>query len=285
MPTPEELEAEKKKKEEEEAAASLLAKEKVTSATLTKEQQDQAIKDKELSDAQKLRIYEIQTKTVKDQGARLTATEKELAELRAANVEAAKPTVDESAKAFYANPAKAIKDALAEAIAPLNVFKERFEGDAEYTKIKKGLMANPVYAQHLANPEFSAIIDEIVSEGIKGGSVISEANVAAAINHTIGSIVSGDVVLTGVKKVEVDGTTKVENKAEEALVIPPYLAPSSPPLKKALEGKQYRDLTENEDRLRRERGMTKEAYLDWLEIDPSDVIDSKIGLPPKKVEA
>ena len=283
MPTPEELEVEKKKKEEE--AASLLAREKATSATLTKEQQDQAIKDKELSDAQKLRIYEIQTKTVKDQGARLTATERELAELRAVKVEAAKPTPNESAKAFYADPAKAIKDALAEAIAPLNVFKDRFEGDAEYARIKKGLMVNRVYAQHLSNPQFVAIIDELVNEGQKAGSVINETTVTAAINHTIGSIISGETVLTGVKAESGDGTKTGENKTEEASVIPPYLAPSSPPHKKALEGKQYRDLTENEARLAKERNMTKEAYLDWLEVDPSDVIDSKIGVPAKKVEA
>jgi hypothetical protein len=276
--TAEELEA--KKKEEEEASSQ--KKEKVISPILKKEPEDPVTKDGELNDAQKLRIYEIQTKTVKDQGARLSAAETELAELRAAKEEAAKPTVEESAKDFYANPAKAIKDALAEAIAPLNVFKDRFESDSEYTRIKKGLMVNPVFAQHLANPEFSAIIDELVSEGAKAGSKVSEGMVEAAIKHTIGSIVTGDVVLSPVKGSE----TTVEGKEleREDTQIPPYLAPSSPPHKKVVEGKQYRDLTENEARLAKERNMSKEVYLDWLEVDPSDVIDSKIGIPAKKGE-
>jgi hypothetical protein len=66
--------------------------------------------------------------------------------------------------------------------------------------------------------------------------------------------------------------------------IPPYLAPSSPPHKKVVEGKQYRDLTENEARLAKERNMSKEDYLNWLEVDATDVIDSKIGIPAKKGE-
>ncbi|KKM71898.1 hypothetical protein LCGC14_1425850, partial [marine sediment metagenome] len=37
-----------------------------------------------------------------------------------------------------------------------------------------------------------------------------------------------------------------------------------------------------EARLAKERNMSKEAYLDWLEVDSSDVIDSKIGIPAKK---
>ena len=275
-----ELTAEELKAKEEEET-SLQKKEKATQATLKKEQEDQAIKDKELSDTQKLRVYDIQTKTVRDQGARLSAAERELDELRATKKEEAKPTVDESAKQFYADPAKMIKDALAEAIAPLNQFKDRFETDSEYGRIKKNLMVNPVFAQHLANPEFSSIIDELVIEGTRSGTKVSEGMVEAAIKHTIGSIVTGDVVLKPVKGSE---TTVVEGKETERedTQIPPYLAPSSPPHKKTVEGKQYRDLTENEARLAKERNMTKEAYLDWLEVDPSDVIDSKIGVPAKK---
>ena len=77
--TAEELEA--KKKEEE--LASSQEKDKATLATLKKQQEDQATKSGELSDAQKLRIFELQTNTVKDQGTRLTDTENELAELTA----------------------------------------------------------------------------------------------------------------------------------------------------------------------------------------------------------
>lgn len=281
--TAEELEA--KKKEEEKT--SLLKKEKATQQTLTSPPEDQVTKPGELTDAQKLKIFEIQTRTVKDQGTRLTATENELAKLKAEKEEAAKPTIEESAKTFYADPMKAITEALKEAVAPLHAFKNRFESESEYGKIKKGLMVNPVYAQHLDNAEFTSIIDGLINEGTKSGVEVSTNMVEAAIKHTIGSIVTGDIVLMPVKgsKTMVKGVeTKVVDKELERvdMQIPPYLAPSSPPYKKVTDVKQYRDLTENEARLARERGQSKEQYLDWLEVDPADVIDSKIGMPAKK---
>ena len=273
-----------KKKEEEEAAASLLAKEKATLATLKKEQEDLSTKVKpgELTDAQKLRIYEIQQKTVKEQGARLTATERELAELKAKGEEAAKPTMEESAKEFYADPVGTMKKAMSEMVAPLNAFKDRFESDSEYIGIKKRLMVNPVFAQHLNNPQFSGIIDELIAEGTKNGAQISEGMVEAAIKHTIGSVVTGDIVLTPVKGSEMESEKKGEETERESAFIPPYLQPSSPPHKETVKGKQYRDLTENEARLARERGQSKEEYLDWLEVPATEVIDSKIGLSAKK---
>ena len=279
--TAEELEA--KKKEEEKASSQ--EKDKATLATLKKQQEDQATKPGELSDAQKLRIFEIQTKTVKDQGARLTATENELAELKTKAEEATAPTMEESAKKFYADPVGVMKEAMAEVVAPLNAFKDRFESDNEYTRIKRGLMTNPAYAQHLNNPQFSAIIDAIIAEGQKLGTDVSENTVEAAIVHTIGSIAVGNVTIDPIKAPgnEEGGEKKVDTtKGNEVGFIPPYLAPSSPPQKKSGKEKVYRELTENEARLARERNMSKEVYLDWLEVDSADVIDSKVGIPEKK---
>ena len=274
-------EEQKKKKEEEEAAEklSLQNKEKTTLATLKSQQQDQ------LTDAQKLRIYEIQTKTVKDQGTRLTATENELAALKAKADEVTAPTLEESAKKFYADPVGTMKEAMAEMVAPLNAFKDRFESDSEYAKIKRNFAANPAFAQHLSNPQFVGVIDSIIAEGQKAGTEINENNVEAAIIHTIGSIAVGNVVIDPVTKPTEDdekGDKKVD-EGNEAGFIPPYLASSSPPHKKASAKEQLRELTENEARLARERGQSPADYLAWLEVDPADVIDSKIGM--KKEEA
>ena len=188
--------------------------------------------------------------------------------------------MEESAKKFYADPMAAIHEALEKAVAPLNEFKNRFEGEADYVRIKKGLMSNPVYAQHLANPQFAGIIDDLIADGQRGtGIQVNEQIVEAAIKHTLGSIVAGDVVIAPVAGVTTE--EKPGTKPEDS-VIPPYLQPSSPPLPSRTTEKQYRDLTENEARLAKERGQTKEQYLDWLEVDPSDVIDSKTGIPEKK---
>lgn len=275
-----ELTAEEKKKKEEEENLSSQNEGKATSATSTSPQKDQ------LTDAQKLRVYEIQTKTVRDQGARLSAAESELAELKTKSEEVAAPTLEESAKRFYADPVGTMKEAMAEMVAPLNAFKDRFESDSEYTKIKRSFATNPAFAEHLSNPQFVGVVDDIMAEGQKIGTKINANNVEAAIIHTIGSIAVGNVVIDPIKP---DGgeenkgeEVKVDDKGNEAGFIPPYLAPGSPPQRKTSTEKQYRELTENEARLARERGQTKEEYLNWLEVDPADVIDSKIGIPEKK---
>lgn len=277
-----ELTAEELKKKEEEEASSQ-QKEKVTSATSTSQQEDLSTKTDELTDAQKLRIFEISQKTVREQGARLTATERELAELKSKAEEKEAPTTEESAKGFYADPVGTMKKAMAEMVAPLNEFKDRFESNTEYARIKRGLMVNPAYAQHLNNPQVTAIVDEIISEGTRAGIQVSEDNVIAALKHTIGSVAVGDIVLETVKtENKEEGGKEVKEGKRESPFIPPYLAPSSPPHKKRGEEKQYRELTENEARLARERGQSKEEYLDWLEVDPADVIDSKIGMKEEK---
>lgn len=264
--TTEQLE-EQKKKEEEEARSSPKG-EKVISPTLTSPQKDQ------LTDAQKLKIFELQTKTVRDQGAKISQVQRELDELRKQKEEEDKPTLEQEAKDFYANPLKLIREELEKAVAPLNAFKDRFESDTEYDRIKRGLKANPVYAEHLKNPQFEAVVDQLIGEGQRSGVSLNENIVIATIKHTIGDVITGDLVLTGVKE---DGAEN-NKKEDDNKVIPPYLQPSSPPQKTRGTEKQYRDLTENEDRLRRERNMSKEQYLNWLEVDSNDVIDSKIGV-------
>ncbi len=265
--TAEQIEEAKKKEEE---ARSLQKEEKATSPTLTSPPKDQ------LTDAQKLKIFELQTKTVRDQGASLARLKKDFDELKAKKEEENQPTLDERSKGFYADPVKIIREELQKAIAPLNEFKNRFESDSEYDRIKKGLKANPVFAEHLSNPQFESVVDQLIAEGQRTGVQLNENIVIATIKHTIGDVVTGELVLDIPKKT--GNETGNENKKEEERMIPPYLAPSSPPQKTRGTEKQYRDLTENEDRLRRERGMTKEQYLNWLEVDSNDVIDSKIGI-------
>ncbi|MEK0326937.1 MAG: hypothetical protein QQN63_14665, partial [Nitrosopumilus sp.] len=173
-------------------------------------------------------------------------------------------TVEESTKKFYADPIAVMREEFAKVVAPLNAFKDRFESDTAYVRIKRSLMTNPAYAQHLNNPQFAAIIDELMAEGQKIGAEVSENTVEAAIVHTIGSIAVGKVVIDPVKAPDETGEgkeTKVESKTNEAGFIPPYLASSSPPHKTTGKEKVYRELTENEARLAKERGMSPEVYL------------------------
>lgn len=67
--------------------------------------------------------------------------------------------------------------------------------------------------------------------------------------------------------------------ARADMSVPPHLRPSAPtpPGHERPQAQERRQLTENEARLARERGMTHEQFLDWLEVPPDKVVHSKIG--------
>jgi hypothetical protein len=66
-------------------------------------------------------------------------------------------------------------------------------------------------------------------------------------------------------------------------MLPPHVRPSNPPPPNRQNGgKVYRQLTELEKRVAREQGKTPEQYLDWLDVPPDQVVNSRIGLPEVK---
>jgi hypothetical protein len=69
--------------------------------------------------------------------------------------------------------------------------------------------------------------------------------------------------------------------ARADMATPPHLRPSAPavPGHERPTSPPLRDLTENEARLARERGMTKEAFLSWIDVPADQVVHSKIGRP------
>ena len=206
--TAEQIEEAKKKVEEE--ARSSQNEEKVISPTSTSTQKDQ------LTEAQKLKIFDLQTKTVRDQGAKITQVQRELDELKAQKKEEDKPTVEESAKKFYADPVAVMREELQKAIAPLNKFKDRFESDNEYDGIKKRLKVNPAFSEHLSNPQFEAAVDALIADGQKTGIKLSDDIVIATIKHTIGDVVTGELVLDSIKTE--DKTKKNEEERNEMIL-------------------------------------------------------------------
>jgi hypothetical protein len=68
-------------------------------------------------------------------------------------------------------------------------------------------------------------------------------------------------------------------------MLPPQVRPSNPPAPtRNGPNKPNRQLTELEKRVAREQGLSEEQYLEWLDVDPAQVVKSRIGLPdpPKK---
>lgn len=185
-------------------------------------------------------------------------------------------TPDEAAKEFYKNPRKVIQDVMAETVAPLNAFRESFESDSAYAKLKAQFKADPRYAAYFQRQGFEGLIDSVVEESTKNGVEISPLFIESAITHTIGQVAVGTVQFP-------DPIAEAAKPEETPAMIPPYLAPSSPPaVRRSAPKNEHRELTEQEDRIRREQDMSVAEWWEWMEMPSTGVIDSKVGIEEKK---
>ncbi len=245
-----------------------------------------------LAEEKRKRMEALHLRTIQEQGAKLTNVEAELAQLKADSDARNAPTPDEDAKKFYANPRAIIREELDKVIAPLNEFRRDFQNENEYTRLLAGFKQDPRYAKYLANPTFSNYVGDLVSHSMKNGGQLSADMIDAAVRHGLGSVLAGDLVLTA--PVAPVPPTDPSNPnppsgdppvtpAPDNYTRPPYLEPTPPlgpdrtPAKPAL-----RELTESEDRLRKERGKTVEEFLAWQNMADSEVLDSKLGIPEPK---
>lgn len=184
-------------------------------------------------------------------------------------------TPDEAAKEFYKNPRKVIQDVMAETVAPLNAFRESFESDSAYAKLKAQYKTDPRFAAYFQRPGFEGVIDSVVEEATKNGADISSMFIESAITHTIGQVAVGSVQFP-------DPIAEANRQQETPAMIPPYLAPSSPPAAHRTAPKnERRALNENEDRIRREQKMSVEEWWQWMDMDSKDVVGSQVGLEKK----
>ena len=199
-------------------------------------------------------------------------------------------TPDESAKEFYKDPKKMIQDVMRETVAPLNEFKNTFETESAYTQLKRQYKSDARYAPFFKRPGFETMIDTVVREAGKTGVTVNAQFVESAITHTIGQVATGTVQfpdpIEETKPAKFDPqtgapiapSTPEPNPVNQ--MIPPYLQPSSPPSPgPGNQAPKRRELTENEDRIRRENKQTLEDWWAFQEMDSKDVVDSRVGIP------
>lgn len=188
-------------------------------------------------------------------------------------------TPDEAAKEFYKNPRKVIQEIMDESVAPLNQFKDSFQTDSKYAELKSQFKADPRYAAYFQRQGFEGMIDQVVGQAIKNGGQVTPLFVESAITHTVGQIAVGTVAMPD----PIADANRQEEPVLDNRQIPPYLQPSAPPQRKpASDGPKRRQLSENEDRIRRENGQSLEDWWAFMEMDSKDVISSRVGLEEKK---
>lgn len=255
---------------------------------ISKEPQGDPPTDPPVKTPEQLQIEEYQRKEQaylqrqRDQDAKLAQLTQTVDELVTKKNAPPPTTPEEDAKDFYRDPKKVIREVMQETVAPLNAFKDTYEGNSTYSRLKTQYKADPRFAPYFRREGFEQAIDQLITQSQRNGVTISGEFVESVLTHTAGQIAVGTVQMPDpiADANNQDPNNPTPGDTDPVRQIPPYLAPSAPPMRRpSNDPPKHRQLTENEDRVRRERNMSVEDWWTWMEMDSKDVIDSKVGIP------
>jgi len=182
------------------------------------------------------------------------------------------PTAEEADKEFWKTPTKSLAEM--EARMRTQLIEEM------RNTINPLLVQHAVSAKEMAlskmQTQYADVWDAIeptvrqfIANAEASGTEISENVVSVATMAAAGAYYRGML-----------GTTPPSTPAPAPVtttVTPPHLRPTPPSAPTEGTKKPVRQLTENERRLARERGMTEEQYIDWLEVPSDSVVKATIG--------
>lgn len=196
-------------------------------------------------------------------------------------------SAEDARQQFFTNPlavlnerdARLLND-MRETIKPLIEVAKSFRGDGTpYGKLKNRFKANPQYAQLLSDPLVEQAVDKIMESADP-----TDPNMLQAVLSAVGMKSAGMLGMLGIEAPTPAPVSPSPN-GNTIMTSPAHLRPSAPPLPNPASGKPaQRQLTENEKRICRERNMSEADFLAWMDVPPSQVVNSKIGLitPPVK---
>jgi hypothetical protein len=218
-------------------------------------------------------------------GGRQEKLEQQLAESK----KPPEPSVADKTKEFYDNPTKVIEEALKKTVQPLIEFRDEFKAQSAYEKLKVEFKSDPTYSAFLATPGVESAVDQLMSKnaptpesmravilGVKGGidlGIIKLPTTPAASGQPANQ-----------PPAPAGGAPKVPDN------LPPHLRPSAPPGPADEKGdsktSKYKAMAENANenqrRLARENGLSLEEYFEMNDVNPLDVVFSKVGIKEEK---
>jgi len=218
-----------------------------------------------------IRIFEELTRS---QNARIT----ELEQSQAANRAAPPPEEKITPEQFFADPVHYMDDRLEkklkETVAPLLDFVEQFRG---------GTQTDKFINQFKNDSRFSSQWDDSLERYIREQAVtippkqLTEQNFGLIVLTGIGARAAGLIPGARTPTPQTPTPTPMPQNQNRD-IIPPYIAPSNlPAAPNGGNDKKLRPLSEHEERLRRERKLTHEQFLSWLEVPASQVAISDVG--------
>ncbi len=210
--------------------------------------------------------------TIREQGAKLNELSAKVESLP--TTVTPEPTQQERANKFYSDPEAAINAAIEKAIAPLKNFVTTFKSESAYDRLKNKFKADPRFKETIE--KYEPFIDQAMAKNEP-----NDNNMIGVLSGIVGAATLG---LLATPSAPAPTTTSAANNGEPTTVItPPHIRPTPSATPRPQDDKpKRRQLTENEKRLAREKGMSEEVFHQWLEADKEDVATSRIGLPEKK---
>lgn len=233
-----------------------------------------------LSDVEKDRLLSVYSQTIQENNRSLNEQGSKLKELEGRITEATqppKPTDAQQNKEFFDNPAvitrRLIKEEIEAAVAPLKDFVGTFAPRNEYERIKDNLKKDPQFGKIMNAAE--SHIDEAVRGSLKPGQTPTEQLVKAAALTIYGAAAAGMLPDVDLSAPRTDDPPVPPKKGETPVSYsPPHLRPSAPPppTRDERNPADTYEFSENELRVMREQGMTKEEFLAGLNMSGRDVV-------------
>lgn len=192
------------------------------------------------------------------------------------------PTKEQLNNQFWADPTSVIKNMFEEMVAPLKEAAGELRATTAYDRLKGDFKNDPAFAKLFRNPAAEQALDRMVS----GQKNINKETMLANIMALTGAIALNQVPGVSFDDKEQNNSAANNNNTSTSrstqMTLPPHLRPSAPsaPSRDDTNKPKIRELTENEERMRRENKMTHEDFLALIDIRGDEVIHSKIGIKP-----
>lgn len=192
------------------------------------------------------------------------------------------PTAEEVNQRYWKDPVGVMREEMAKMIDPLRNALGETRATTELDRLKADVRKE--YGDE-AFSHMESSIDQLIGQAVRAGNPVTQELVGFTALAAYGNYARAKETgrLPAAAPAQPAAPTNGQPSAGAPVVTPPYLAPSAAPQPRADNGKQeLRQLSENERRLARERGMTDEQFLNWLTVKPEDVVKSTIGKPEAK---
>lgn len=211
--------------------------------------------------------------TLQAQDAVIRDNARELQRLRSAPPAPAPAAKDP--KEFFNSPheetAKIVQAELKKTIEPLQLLMQQMISRTTGSDALAGYRTRyPQFNWDKLAPQVTALAEAASNRGVTIDAGVMDTLALSAM----GLAASGQIP----DAMTVAPAAPVSPQLPAVVLTPPHLQPSAmpAPAPQPTNGTPARELTENEARLSRERGWTKEQFLSWLEVPPDQVVNHKM---------